>query len=311
MFETMASFMLVEHANGAMFDPPLGPAMYHRTVAPNRKPYRTKDGYISALIYNDRHWASFINAVQPAWNTERYATLTARAAEIDTVYSLVAQTMTERTTEEWLALFVELEIPAAPLNSPQALFDNEQLNAVGFFETVPTPRKVRFGCRACRLGSPAPPRAASPAQPPPNWRRHRGGAGGVGFGGGGKRMSLNFDMGGPATELRSRLRELVHEHVPEDFLGAFTDDPRGFGGRATVLPNPGRTGVALPGVAGGVRRSRRLGMGADGSPRGDVGAPRTTRRPVHGGSTGWGPSSCGTAPKPSSASISRRSPAVK
>ncbi len=38
-------------------------------------------------------------------------------------------------------------------------------------------------------------------------------------------MSLNFDMGGPATELRSRLRELVHEHVPEDFLGAFTDDP--------------------------------------------------------------------------------------
>jgi crotonobetainyl-CoA:carnitine CoA-transferase CaiB-like acyl-CoA transferase len=140
MFETMASFMLVEHANGAMFDPPLGPAMYHRTVAPNRKPYRTKDGYISALIYNDRHWASFIKAVQPAWNTERYATLTARAAEIDTVYSLVAQTMTERTTEEWLTLFVELEIPAAPLNSPQALFDNEQLNAVGFFETVPTPQ---------------------------------------------------------------------------------------------------------------------------------------------------------------------------
>jgi crotonobetainyl-CoA:carnitine CoA-transferase CaiB-like acyl-CoA transferase len=36
MFETMASFMLVEHANGAMFDPALGPAIYPRTVAPSR-----------------------------------------------------------------------------------------------------------------------------------------------------------------------------------------------------------------------------------------------------------------------------------
>jgi len=139
MFETMASFMLVEHANGAMFDPPVGPAMYHRTVAPNRKPYRTKDGYISALIYNDKHWAGFINAVQPEWNSERFATLEARAAEIDTIYSLVARTMTERTTDEWLKLFVELEIPAAPLNTPEDLFDNEHLNAVGFFETVQTP----------------------------------------------------------------------------------------------------------------------------------------------------------------------------
>ena len=66
MFETMASFMLVEHANGAMFDPPLGPAVYPRTVAPNRRPYRTKDGYIAALIYNDKHWNAFIDAVRPA-----------------------------------------------------------------------------------------------------------------------------------------------------------------------------------------------------------------------------------------------------
>ena len=66
MFETMASFMLVEHANGALFDPPLGPAVYPRTVAPNRRPYRTSDGYIAALIYNDKHWNAFIDAVRPA-----------------------------------------------------------------------------------------------------------------------------------------------------------------------------------------------------------------------------------------------------
>nr|MDT0666302.1 CoA transferase [Micromonospora sp. DSM 115978] len=57
MFETMAAFMLVEHANGAMFSPPLGPALYPRAVTPNRKPYRTKDGYLSALVYNDKQWS--------------------------------------------------------------------------------------------------------------------------------------------------------------------------------------------------------------------------------------------------------------
>jgi crotonobetainyl-CoA:carnitine CoA-transferase CaiB-like acyl-CoA transferase len=145
MFETMASFMLVEHANGAIYDPPLGPAVYPRTVAPNRRPYETSDGHIAALIYNDKHWNAFINAVQPAWADDLYSTLERRANQIDTVYGLVAQTMKERTTEEWLALFRELEIPAAPLNTPGALFDNPHLNAVGLFETVETPHgPVRF-----------------------------------------------------------------------------------------------------------------------------------------------------------------------
>lgn len=139
MFETMASFMLVEHANGAMFDPPLGPAVYPRTVAPNRRPYPTKDGHIAVLIYNDKHWNAFVDAVRPAWATEVYATLEMRANDIDTVYGLVAQTLLERTTDEWMALFRELEIPAAPINTPDALFDHPHLNAVGLFETVVTP----------------------------------------------------------------------------------------------------------------------------------------------------------------------------
>jgi crotonobetainyl-CoA:carnitine CoA-transferase CaiB-like acyl-CoA transferase len=145
MFETMASFMLVEHANGAMFDPPLGPAVYPRAVAPNRRPYRTKDGHIAALIYNDKHWNAFIDAVRPAWASDLFATLERRARQIDTVYGLVAETMMERTTDEWLALFRELEIPAAAIHTPDALFDNPHLNAVGLFETVQTQHgPVRF-----------------------------------------------------------------------------------------------------------------------------------------------------------------------
>ena len=172
MFETMASFMLVEHANGAMFDPPLGPAVYPRTVAPNRRPYRTSDGYIAALIYNDKHWSAFVEAVQPSWASDLYATLERRARRIDTVYALVAETLKERTTAEWLMLFRELEIPAAPLRAPAALFDDIHLNTVGFFETLNTPQgSVRFpgvptwfSRTSGRVAGPAPELGADTAQ---------------------------------------------------------------------------------------------------------------------------------------------------
>jgi crotonobetainyl-CoA:carnitine CoA-transferase CaiB-like acyl-CoA transferase len=140
MFETMASFMLVEHANGAMFSPPLGPAIYHRAVEPNRRPYRTRDGYISALVYNDKQWSTFVEAVKPPWAGDpRFATLELRARHVDAVYALVGDTIKERTTREWLELFRQLDIPAAPLRTLDELLENPHLNAVGLFETVDTP----------------------------------------------------------------------------------------------------------------------------------------------------------------------------
>ena len=36
---------------------------------------------------------------------------------------------------------------------------------------------------------------------------------------------MDFDLGEQATALRTRLRELIAEHVPGDYLGAFTNDP--------------------------------------------------------------------------------------
>jgi crotonobetainyl-CoA:carnitine CoA-transferase CaiB-like acyl-CoA transferase len=145
MFETMASFMLVEHANGALFTPPLGPAHYPRAVAPNRRPYRTSDGYIAALIYNDKQWAVFVDAVRPPWASAELATVEQRARRIDAVYGLLADTFKERTTQQWLELFRKLEIPAAALRTPDELFDNPHLNAIGFFETVDSPHgPMRF-----------------------------------------------------------------------------------------------------------------------------------------------------------------------
>ncbi|HYD05445.1 MAG TPA: CoA transferase [Reyranella sp.] len=140
MFETLASFMLVEHANTALFTPPLGPAKYPRVVSPNRRPYKTKDGYVAALIYNDKHWAAFVEALKPAWAGPELATLAQRAQQIDRVYIHLAELFATRTTAEWLDLLEELHIPAAPLRTPEELLDNPHLDDVGFFETVDSPQ---------------------------------------------------------------------------------------------------------------------------------------------------------------------------
>ncbi|MDR7166448.1 crotonobetainyl-CoA:carnitine CoA-transferase CaiB-like acyl-CoA transferase [Nocardia kruczakiae] len=145
MFETMAAFMLVEHAAGALFEPALTPPGYPRALTPDRKPYRTADGYLAALVYNDKQWNAFVGAVRPPWATGEFATLAQRAARIGEVYALLADTFRERTTQQWLDLLGALDIPAAPVNSLDALFQNPHLEAVGFFETVDTPNgPVRF-----------------------------------------------------------------------------------------------------------------------------------------------------------------------
>ena len=39
---------------------------------------------------------------------------------------------------------------------------------------------------------------------------------------------MDYDLGTDAVELRKRLRDLISTHIPEGFLGAFTDDPKDF-----------------------------------------------------------------------------------
>ena len=39
---------------------------------------------------------------------------------------------------------------------------------------------------------------------------------------------MDFSLGARAEALRAQLRRLIAEHLPDGFLGAFTDDPADF-----------------------------------------------------------------------------------
>ncbi len=135
MFETMVSYVMVEHLHGRTFDPPVGATGYSRMLAPWRRPYRTSDGYICTLIYTDAQWRRFWGAVgQPEMMDDaRFKDMAARSRNIADVYRTAEAQFSAKTTQQWLTLFDELEIPAGALNSLDQVLDDEHLNAVGFF----------------------------------------------------------------------------------------------------------------------------------------------------------------------------------
>ena len=142
MFETMAQFVLGDHLGGRTFEPPLGPTGYARLLAKERRPYATKDGYICALVYNDKQWKSFfalIGRPEVLESDPRFADLGSRAEHIDELYRLVAETLATRTTAEWLVALDQADIPAMPMHTLDTLIDDPHLEAVGFFEMVEHP----------------------------------------------------------------------------------------------------------------------------------------------------------------------------
>jgi crotonobetainyl-CoA:carnitine CoA-transferase CaiB-like acyl-CoA transferase len=149
MFETMAQFVLGDHLGGRSFDPPIGEPGYGRLMTPNRRPYATCDGYVCVLIYTDRHWRAFFEALgrlNEYLADPRLSDHAVRARHYNEVYGIVADILRTRTTAEWMALFERCDIPCAPMSDLDALIDDPHLAAVAFFESKshPTEGRIRY-----------------------------------------------------------------------------------------------------------------------------------------------------------------------
>lgn len=150
MFESMIQFVWSDHLFGETFDPPTAKPGYPRMLDSSRRPYRTADGYISVLIYTDRHWQRFFELIGKAemGQDPRYTTITGRTAHIGWLYGFLAETFPARTTAEWMEILAAADIPAAPLLTAEMLLTDPHLATTGFLQTVahPTEGAVRtFG----------------------------------------------------------------------------------------------------------------------------------------------------------------------
>ena len=141
MFETLVGFNMFEHLYGKTYEPPRGSMGYPRALSPDRRPYRTRDGWIGALPYTDRQWAALFEiANRPDLAADpRFKTLPSRLAHIDEVYATLGELLAERTTAEWLDALDAANVPSMPVNQPDDLVDDPHLAATGFWQKVEHP----------------------------------------------------------------------------------------------------------------------------------------------------------------------------
>ena len=147
MLENMASFVLSEHMGGATFIPSAGPTGDNRLISPDYRPQPTKDGYITISPNTNAQAFAFFDVIErPDLKTDPlFDSPASRSANASEYFQIRAEGLLKKTTEEWLAIFADLDIPAARYNTIDDLFNDPHLNDVAFFNESnhPSEGKIR------------------------------------------------------------------------------------------------------------------------------------------------------------------------
>ncbi|HYZ20719.1 MAG TPA: CoA transferase [Rhodopila sp.] len=150
MMETILSFMLVEHLWAGTLGEPEKGLGYPRMLTPHRRPYRTRDGYISVIAHSDAQWAKLFEAmgVPELKDDPRFNSVPARSANIDAVYATLTEGMQRRTTDEWLAELRPADIPCGRVAGLQDLPADPYLIETNYFEAHDHPTEGRVAIPA-------------------------------------------------------------------------------------------------------------------------------------------------------------------
>lgn len=164
MTQTMSAFMLAEHGAGAIPEPPTPAARsvasgYPRILSPERRPHRTKDGYVHLFPYLPQHYVDLFReaGMTDADTDPRYTDMRTTLQHSDSLYRDVRTLGPTRTTDEWMDYCRAAGIPATRVVGIQDMVDELPLTEhphVGSYRV--TPQMARFGATPGGLRRPAP-----------------------------------------------------------------------------------------------------------------------------------------------------------
>jgi crotonobetainyl-CoA:carnitine CoA-transferase CaiB-like acyl-CoA transferase len=144
MMETLAAFNSIEMLGGHAFLPPIGPTRYKRVQ--ERRPVRTKDGWITMLPYSGDNWCAFFEAVGHPESIEEFAVRdrVERGRNIDRIYKKMSEIAVERTTAEWETLLLEIDVPHTAFAELEEVTEQPHLKEVGLFKELDHPTEGKL-----------------------------------------------------------------------------------------------------------------------------------------------------------------------
>ncbi len=146
MFEGMVSYTLLEHLYGETFIPIKDKIGYPRVLSSLRKPYKSKDGYISILPYTNKQWKNFFKIIKEKEliNEKKFSTVQARTKNIKILYNIISRNVETKTNNEWKRLLKKYDIPFGLVNKLENLKNDTHLKAVNFFKTFEHPSEGKI-----------------------------------------------------------------------------------------------------------------------------------------------------------------------
>jgi len=125
--------------------------------------YQTADGYITVATNSNDEWTNMCRALgHPEWiEDSRFATPVGRSEHINDRLALIQGVLIDKGNAEWLKVFDEFDVPAAPILTRAEVIEHPQVKAMGIIveSEHPTAGRVRQARPATRF-------SATPLDPP-------------------------------------------------------------------------------------------------------------------------------------------------